>query len=107
MRQNPEAAEKLSDIRAARTYLHNVATGIKRQIEGHAGFLPPIDQGVTGTPSGVTILSTSIMRFVLALFSLPDQRTHFLAAMNMPSMKDSFQRISCDHPSGEDRLVAQ
>jgi hypothetical protein len=77
MRQNPEAAEKLSDIRAARTYLHNVATGIKRQIEGHAGFLPPIDQGVTGTPSGVTILSASIMRFVLALFSLPDQRTHF------------------------------
>jgi hypothetical protein len=40
MRKNPEAAEKLSDIRAAQTYLCNAVAGIKKQIMDHTGFEP-------------------------------------------------------------------
>ena len=40
MRQNPEAAQKLSDIRQAQMYLRNAVVGIKRQIMDHPGFEP-------------------------------------------------------------------
>ncbi len=40
MRKNPEAAETLSDIRAALSYLRSAVVGIKRQIMDHAGLEP-------------------------------------------------------------------
>jgi hypothetical protein len=40
MRKNPEAAQKLSDIRQAQMYLRNALAGIKRQIMDHDRFEP-------------------------------------------------------------------
>ncbi|HEX2237918.1 MAG TPA: hypothetical protein VHJ19_06095 [Gammaproteobacteria bacterium] len=40
MRQNPEDAEKLHNVRQAQAYLRNAVAGIKRQIMDHAGLEP-------------------------------------------------------------------
>jgi Zn-dependent protease with chaperone function len=40
MHQHPELAEKLPNIRAAQSYLHNAVAGIKRQVCEHAGIEP-------------------------------------------------------------------